>query len=472
MSSEGERMASQRPVMWHHGQFLQPQHMQLLDKRLESLFFPYQQYIHPWLWGAAKLTFREDTLARDVIAIKEAALLFQDGVFVSVPENGHIPARSFQTAWKERGRPFQIYIGIRAWRDTDNVHQEDGQEDEAEGGTVRFIAPLEPEDVHDAYGTGPEAIAFKMKYRLRFFWESELDSAGEYSLLPVARLTQGSIGGPRLSPEYVPPLISAGASGELLEMLRGTLHNLMERSRQLEEFKAPSSLEMKHWDVKSVLFMLALRSINRSLPSMRHALAAPHIHPWQIYNIFIQLLGDLSTFSDRVTAMETSRSGYAAGIPPYDHTELYQCFRTVRELLIQLLAGLVFEPDSIVPFTVQDRFHVATLLPQHFEPGNGHWLILYTNEDIDPTQLILSGSLKAGEVTALGIMLAKALPGIPLIPQTAPPPGVPRRPGAHYMSLDSSSEQWRGVPQTSRLAVYLAHPPADLHMELAVFKIL
>ena len=185
----------------------------------------------------------------------------------------------------------------------------------------------------------------------------------------------------------------------------------------------------------------------------------------------IQLLGDLSTFTDRVTAMEPTSDGYAAGIPAYDHTEIYSCFKTVRELLIQLLAGLVFEPDSIVPFTVQDRFHVAKLLPQHFEPGNGHWLIVYTNEEIDPAQLIMTGSLKAGEVTALGIMLAKALPGIPLIPQTAPPPGVPRRPGAHYMSIDSSSEQWRGLPQTSRLAVYLANPPADLHMELAVFKI-
>lgn len=471
MNSEGERMASQRPVMWHHGQFLQPQHMQLMDRRLEALFFPYQQFVQPYFWGVARLVFREDSLARDVIAVKEARLLFPDGVFVSVPENASLPARSFQRAWKEREKPFQIYAGIRAWQEEDNVLVEETRSEDEEGLDSRYTASPDPEEIVDTYGDGPGAMAFRMKYRLRIFWESELATAGDYALIPIARLSTDALGAVRLAPDYIPPLISTAGSEELVELLRGTLYNLIERSRQLEEFKAPSSLEMKHWDVKSVLFMLALRSINRALPPLRHALAAPDLHPWHIYSIFIQLLGDLSTFSDRVTAMEPSGDGYTAGIPPYSHTDLHTCFKTVRELLIQLLSGLVFEPDSIVAFSSQGPFQVANLLPHHFEPGNGYWLILYSDENIDPVQLAKTGSLKAGEMNALGIMLSKALPGIPLRHQTEPPPGIPRRSGAYYMSLDASSDRWAEVPLTSRLAVYVANPPADLRLELAVFRI-
>lgn len=462
-------MDALRPVMWHHGQFLQPQHLQLLDKRLEALLYPGQQYAQPWFWGNAGITFREDELARDVIAIKDARLLFPDGVFVSVPENAHVPARSFQRVWAEREKPLHVYIGVKTWRDEDNVTQGNAPEEEEERNDGRFIAPLDPEEKSDYFGDGPSALVFRMKYRLRIFWESELGSAGDYTLLPIARVIQNSMGETRFAPDYIPPLIAVDGSPTLVELIRSTVHNLMERSRQLEEFKAPSSLEMKHWDVKSVLFMLALRSINRILPSLRHALGAPHIHPWHVYNIFIQLLGDLSTFSDRVTAMEPEKGG-PAGIPPYSHTDLYACFKTVRELLIHLLSGLVFEPDSLVPFTQQGAYHVAQLQPHHFDSGNGHWLILSTSEELDLMEMTRTGSLKMGELNALSIMLSKALPGIPLNLRTEPPPGVPRRQGAHYLSLDSQSGQWNDVPLTSKLAVYLANPPADLRMELVVFR--
>lgn len=471
MSAEGERMAGQRPVMWHHGQFLQPQHMQLQDRRLEALFLPYQQFVQPYFWGVARLVFREDSLARDVIAVKEARLLFPDGIFASVPENASLPGRSFEKAWVEREKPFQIYVGIRVWQEEDNVLEEEARNEDEEGRDGRYTVSPDPEDVADAYGDGPSATAFRLKYRLRFFWESEIAAAGDYALIPVARLSVGALGAVRLAPDYIPPLISTAGSEELVELLRGTSYYLIERSRQLEEFKAPSSLEMKHWDVKSVLFMLALRSINRALPPLRHALAAPDLHPWHIYGMLTQLLGDLSTFSDRVTAVEPSGDGSAAGIPLYSHTEIYACFKSARELLIQLLSGLVFEPDSIVAFSSQGPFQVADLLPHHFETGNGYWLILYTNDDIDPVQLAKTGSLKAGEMNALGSMLAKALPGIPLRHQTEPPPGIPRRSGAYYMSLDASSERWGEVPLTSKLAVYVANPPADLRLELAVFRI-
>ena len=471
MNSEGERLASQRPVMWHHGQFLQPQHMQLLDRRLEAFFFPYQQFAQPYFWGVARLVFREDALGRGVVSVKTARLLFPDGLFVSVPENASLPARSFSRVWKEKDKPFQIYIGVRAWQEEDNVLEEETRNEDEESRDGRYTVSPDPEEIADAYGNGPSAMAFRMKYRLRIFWESEQATAGDYALIPVARLSTDSLGAIRLAPDYIPPLISAAGSENLIELMQGTLYTLMERSRQLEEFKAPSSLEMKHWDVKSVLFMMALRSINRSLPALRHVLAAPDLHPWHIYTLFIQLLGDLSSFSDRVTAMEPSGDGHATGIPPYSHTDIYTCFKSVRELLIQLLSGLVFEPDSIVAFSSQGPFQVANLLPHHFDSGNGYWLILYTNEDIDPMGLAKTGSLKAGEMNSLGIMLAKALPGIPLRHQTEPPPGIPRRSGAYYMSIDASSERWGEVPLTSRLAVYIANPPADLRLELAVFRI-
>ena len=44
-------MNDTKPVFWHQGLFLQPQHFQLSEKYQRSLLQPFQAYMQPHFWG-------------------------------------------------------------------------------------------------------------------------------------------------------------------------------------------------------------------------------------------------------------------------------------------------------------------------------------------------------------------------------------------------------------------------------------
>ncbi len=48
-------MDIQRPLYWHQGLFLQPQHFQLLDLFIQSLLTPFRQFMAPHFWGIGRI---------------------------------------------------------------------------------------------------------------------------------------------------------------------------------------------------------------------------------------------------------------------------------------------------------------------------------------------------------------------------------------------------------------------------------
>ncbi len=52
----------ERPLLWHQGLFLQPQHFQLSDLYHASLLTPLQKYLIPHLWGVARMEIRQAAL--------------------------------------------------------------------------------------------------------------------------------------------------------------------------------------------------------------------------------------------------------------------------------------------------------------------------------------------------------------------------------------------------------------------------
>ncbi|EKD37357.1 MAG: hypothetical protein ACD_75C01158G0003, partial [uncultured bacterium] len=51
-------MPIERPVFWHQGLFLQPQHFQLSERSLQSQLAPYQLCLMPDFWGVQRMEIR------------------------------------------------------------------------------------------------------------------------------------------------------------------------------------------------------------------------------------------------------------------------------------------------------------------------------------------------------------------------------------------------------------------------------
>ncbi|GKT31374.1 type VI secretion system baseplate subunit TssK, partial [Aduncisulcus paluster] len=68
-------MHADKPLFWHQGLFLQPQHFQLSDLHQLHRFRAMRQYGLPYFWGVSGL----------------------------------------KGAWEEGGKPFTVYLGLRKW---------------------------------------------------------------------------------------------------------------------------------------------------------------------------------------------------------------------------------------------------------------------------------------------------------------------------------------------------------------------
>ena len=177
-----------KPIFWHQGLFLQPQHFQQDDLHARSLLFPLLTFVQPYFWGVFGPRIEESALKNQVLEIVEGSMVFRDGTWVSFPGNAMLQPRSFKGSWVESDKPLRVYIGLRRWdHSRSNVTILKQPDDFLTAGS-RYVSPADPENVDDLYQSGPEAQIKYLYHGLRIFWESEVDDAGEYDLMPIAQL--------------------------------------------------------------------------------------------------------------------------------------------------------------------------------------------------------------------------------------------------------------------------------------------
>ena len=231
-------MISKRPLFWHQGLFLQPQHFQYLDLYNQSLLSPVLEYQHPYFWGVVTLAVNEAALANRRFELQKGEFLFQDGTASVFPTNCVIQTRSFDDAWVEGERPLTIYLGLRKFHEeTQNVTVLP-QLDNISDVTTRFVTTEAPEAMVDMYGNGPQAQVKRLHYVLKIFWENELEELQNYNLIPLAQL-QRDDNEIKLSQEFIPPLVAVSGSAEVVRMIRDIRDQVTARCRQLEEYKSP-----------------------------------------------------------------------------------------------------------------------------------------------------------------------------------------------------------------------------------------
>jgi type VI secretion system protein ImpJ len=198
-------MKIQRPIFWHQGLFLQPQHFQLQDQAFHSRLIPFLKYHAPHFWGVCAADIDQAALGTGSFLLESGAFLFQDGSYLEVPGNALISPRRLEGAQSE-GKPLKVYLGLKRWNHgAENVTVVDNP-GEIGSATTRFVSVGAPDQVRDLYGNGPDAQVKRLHHLLRLFWEGELDQLGDYHLIPLAQVESSGV--TRLSPAFVPPSLT------------------------------------------------------------------------------------------------------------------------------------------------------------------------------------------------------------------------------------------------------------------------
>jgi type VI secretion system protein ImpJ len=459
-------MDIQRPLFWHQGLFLQPQHLQLLDLSFQSLMAPFRHFIQPHFWGIGEIEVQKAALGLRSFNLLKGNFLFPDGTFAVFPENAFVEARAFEEAWVEGGKPFTVLMGLKKWNnDGENVTLVEKLENLSDVAT-RFVTTPDPEEVKDLHSGGPRGRVKRLYFLVKIFWETEMEQLGDYVLIPIAQLER--MGEEiRFSDRFVPPSLTITSSEPLFNLIKEMRDQIAARSHQLEEYKSQRGIQTAEFGSRDMVYLLALRSLNRYVPTFYHFTEGQQVHPWAVYGILRQLIGELSSFSERINVMGELEDGTRL-LPNYDHRNLWECFSAAREVVIQLLDEITAGPEYVIRLVYDGTYYAATLKPAMFEGRNHFYLVLKTEEEPKRVLKSMETMAKFSSREHLPILIARALPGIGLEHLPVPPQELPRRAHSIYFSVNHHSDQWAFVQKGNNIALYWDNAPEDLEVELMV----
>ncbi|MBN1290595.1 MAG: type VI secretion system baseplate subunit TssK [Candidatus Latescibacteria bacterium] len=457
-----------KPVFWYQGLFLQPQHFQQFDLYLQSLFSPIINHQQPYFWGVCGIVIQGTALKNHTLSIDKGEFIFQDGTWTVFPGNSIIQSRSLNLDSLEAGRPFKVYLGLHKLDyQNENVSVIGESGDSSLKGT-RFVTHAEPEIVNDLYQNGRAEHIKLLNYDLKIFWESEKAELGDYYLIPVAELVYDE-GQLTLSRNFIPPMVCVSGS----EILKQHIHNIREhitsRCHKLEEFKSPREIQTSELDPGYILYILALRSLNRYVPYFHHLTEIPDIHPWYVYGLLRQIIGELSTFTDRVDALGKLMDGTQL-LPEYDHEHLFNCFDEAQTLISELLSGIIIGPESIIRLERENGYFKSDIPVDLFEGRYIFYLELITAENQNKVLEAMKNIAKISSIENMKILVGRALPGIPLEYSLIAPPGLPTRPNSYFFKIDQTHSQWVEIQKSQNICLFWDQAPKDTKAEIIVLR--
>jgi type VI secretion system protein ImpJ len=460
-------MKTQRPLFWHQGLFLQPQHFQLQDQVDQSRLVPFLRYLQPHFWGVGEAEIDEEALGAGSFNLSSGSFLFPDGTYLEIPGNALVDPRHFDRGLLD-GKPLQVYLGLKKWNNAgENVTVTNGREEVCRAAT-RFVAMADPEEVRDLHSGGPDGQVKRLHHLVRIFWEGELDQLGDYLLIPLARLEKNGAD-VRLSTRFVPPSLALDASEPLMRLVREIRDQLAARSHQLEQYKKQRGVQSAEFGSRDMVYLLALRTLNRHVPHLFQLTETRPVHPWGVYGALRQLVGELSTFSLGVNVLGELDGGHRM-LPPYDHKKLWDCFSAAQDLVTRLLDEITAGPEYVVRLAFDGAYFAAELKPALLEEGSRYFLALRTEEDLQVVLHSLETVAKLSAREHLPVLASRALPGLFLEYLQVPPQELPRRARTLYFAVDHHNDQWAMVAKGNNIALYWDSAPTDLEAELMVVE--
>lgn len=462
-------MKPQRPLFWHQGLFLQPQHFQQFDIFTSVANGAALHHGNPWFWGVNKVIIDEHALQNRTITLTEGEFVFPDTSFVSIPENGIALSRQIDSSRTEPHKPFMVYAGIRKMNlSGTNVCHEQAPELLYQSGS-RYCLDESDSECADLHDNGAPGQVLRMKYVVRIFFDFEREAIGDYSLLPLGYLEFDGEHFVKYN-EYSPPVFNIAASPLLMRITRGIADQMLSVCRQLEQYKVPRENLRQLNDQSYFVYMLGLMVLNRYVPLLYHHLSSPSCHPFQIYGILRQIIGELSSFTDRFGCLADLPDG-TRQISEYDHIDAARCFERVSEVIVSLIRLLITGPENSISLQKdKDGAFSATIPLSAFENVAHYYLIIRTSEKLDRIIASLHDIIKISSREAIAALISRSLPGLPVSYTDVPPPGIPRRADTFCFSINVNHQQWMEIQKSHSICIYWDSAPQDISFELVIMR--
>jgi type VI secretion system protein ImpJ len=441
-----------QPVIWTKGTLLNPQHLQVQDRFLESNLEFQLDALSFRPWGFRRLRLNQEALSNGMVAIGEAAGIFPDGLLFDVPNcDPGPPARSLADAFDPDQESLDVFLAVPNTREQGINVSPAGRDTDA-----RFRPEyVMVRDENTGLTEKPVAIARK---NLRLLFEGEPQEGN--SVLRVARVKRTPAGLFQLDPRHVPPLLDIAASDYLTAIVRRLVEILSARSSSLAGTRRQKNQSLADFTASDIASFWLLYTINSHFPVFRHLFETSGGHPEELYSAMLSLAGSLTTFSLTI---------HPRDLAAYDHDDLGGCFTNLDEKLRLLLETVVPANFVSLPLKLVQPSIYATALAEDRYLVNTRMYLAITAE-ISQADLIAKTPylIKVCSANHIEHLVRQALPGVPLNHVAAPPSSIPVKLAYQYFSLSQSGPAWESVGRSRNLAAYIPSEFANVQAELII----
>src|SRR6476620_3023550 len=108
-------MSAVEQVHWYEGLFLQPHHLQAMQRRLSEQAMGARSLSFPYHYGLINAQLAADAVQNKQIRFERLRLVLRNGVEIDVPGNTDLAPLELGKAFDTATAPLTVSIGVPVW---------------------------------------------------------------------------------------------------------------------------------------------------------------------------------------------------------------------------------------------------------------------------------------------------------------------------------------------------------------------
>jgi type VI secretion system ImpJ/VasE family protein len=435
-------------VHWHEGLFLQPHHLQRLQRSVYEESARTRQLLGSYPAGVVDMRLSPDELANFHLRFERLLVLLPSGLVVDYPTNADLPALDLKSLFSTGGQSFDLYLGVPLWQSKRANAFEIGEP--ADARSKLLYKPVESTVEDENTGENPKPILLRRINARILGPGDDRDDMEVLPLMRIVRATGEALGLPKVDPEYVPPCVYLSGSTILYQLVRDLVSQVQASRQELVVQVNRGGFSIDTMRGAQFEQLMRLRTLNRFSARLGALLAAPGVSPFAWYLELRDLHGELS-------ALHPDRDEF--NLPDYNHEGLFPVFETLEEKVRGLLRGAVTASYTKLDFVPEPGMHGATFTDEQFTKPLEYFLGIRSALDPREVTRIVED---ADQFKFMPRSFAtRAVRGVVLKEERVPPLQLPAQAGLTYFRVNrtESGRVWSQV-QTEQSAI-LRWPDAD-----------
>lgn len=426
-------------IHWHEGLFLQPHHLQRMQKGMRDLVSHSRRLTSPYPYGVIEARVSRDALENMRVQFERLHAVMPSGLEIDFPGNTELASVDIKQALSKGGGSFRVSLGVPIWFAARGNTLKFGDGADARAKLLYRIGEVECTDENT--GENPRPVQVRL-INARLLLDNEDTSDLEVlPLMRIERATGAQLGLPQADPEFAPPCLVLGGSQELTRMITDLVEQVQSTRKALVRDTLSGGFNIANLREAQIGQVLSLRTLNRFSATLPALLAAPMVTPFQLYVELRELLAELVALDPQRDEFETDA---------YDHDAPYNCFsllcEAIRRYLIIKKVGEYWQVD----FAKVGDIYAAEFKEDHFKANAYYFAIKGKAEALELARYVEDGDRFRFMPRSMATL---AIRGIPLVFQKTTPSGLPDEADLHYFRVDRAANEarWRRAQEERAL---------------------